>query len=208
MTAQMLSLQARQLSCVRDDRVLFSGLDFSVPSGQVLLIEGPNGSGKTSLLRILTGLRRPEQGELLWCGEPVEALSAVFYQDVAYVGHMNGMKEDLSVEENLKFSQALSVAVLGIDEALCKVGLSGYQDMPVRYLSAGQRRRLALARLLCTRKRLWILDEPFTSLDKASIKMFEGYIENHVEQGGIVVMTSHHDTSLPQSLLQIIRLQS
>ncbi len=201
-------LEARQLSCVRDDRVLFAGLDFKVHGGQVLLIEGPNGSGKTSLLRILTGLRNADHGELFWCGATVEELAAAFYQDVAYVGHMNGMKDDLSVEENLKFAQALAVAALGIDESLQKVGLQGYQDTPIRYLSAGQRRRLALARLLCTRKRLWILDEPFTSLDRASIKMFEGFIEAHVGQGGVVVMTSHHDTGLPEALVKKIELQS
>jgi len=188
--------------------VLFSGLDFAVNGGQVLLIEGPNGSGKTSLLRILTGLRSPDEGELVWCGTAVSELEAVFYQDVAYVGHMNGMKDDLSVEENLKFAQALAIATLGIDEALQKVGLGGYQDTPIRYLSAGQRRRLALARLLCTRKRLWILDEPFTSLDRASIRMFEDYIVAHVAEGGIVIMTSHHDTGLPEQIVQRIELQS
>ncbi|MDP3902455.1 MAG: cytochrome c biogenesis heme-transporting ATPase CcmA [Methylococcaceae bacterium] len=203
-----LFFEARQLSCIRDDRVLFSGLDFAVNGGQVLLIEGPNGSGKTSLLRILTGLRSPDEGELVWCGAAVSELEAVFYQDVAYVGHMNGMKDDLSVEENLKFAQALAIATLGIDEALHKVGLAGYQDTPIRYLSAGQRRRLALARLLCTRKRLWILDEPFTSIDRASIRMFEDYIVAHVAEGGIVIMTSHHDTGLPEQIVQRIELQS
>lgn len=188
--------------------MLFSGLDFAVNGGQVLLIEGPNGSGKTSLLRILTGLRNPDEGELVWCGTAVSELEAVFYQDVAYVGHMNGMKDDLSVEENLKFAQALAIATLGIDEALQKVGLAGYQDTPIRYLSAGQRRRLALARLLCTRKRLWILDEPFTSLDRASIRMFEDYIVAHAFEGGIVIMTSHHDTGLPEQIVQRIELQS
>ncbi|MEQ1528573.1 MAG: cytochrome c biogenesis heme-transporting ATPase CcmA [Methylococcales bacterium] len=208
MNPASVCLEASQLSCVRDDRVLFAELDFKVHGGQVLLIEGPNGSGKTSLLRILTGLRRPEQGELFWGGVMVDELASVYYQDVAYVGHMNGMKDDLSVAENLRYAQALAIAQLSIDEGLQKVGLQGYQDTPIRYLSAGQRRRLALARLLCTRKKLWILDEPFTSLDKASIKMFEGYIQDHVGQGGLVVMTSHHDTNLPDAILQKIYLQS
>ncbi|WP_367154814.1 cytochrome c biogenesis heme-transporting ATPase CcmA [Methylomonas sp. HYX-M1] len=201
-------LEARDLACVRDERVLFSELNFSVGAGQVLLIEGPNGSGKTSLLRILTGLRAPDDGELLWEGVDVLQLAAQFYQDVAYVGHMNGNKEDLSVAENLRFAQKLAVPTLGIDDSLAKVGLQGYQDTPLRYLSAGQRRRLALARLLCTRKRLWILDEPFTSLDRASIRLFEGYIEQHAQQGGIAVLTSHHDVALPASMLQTIELQS
>ncbi|MCX7098583.1 MAG: cytochrome c biogenesis heme-transporting ATPase CcmA [Methylococcales bacterium] len=200
--------EARQLACIRDDRVLFSGLDIQVHGGQVLLIEGPNGSGKTSLLRILTGLRNPDEGELYWCGTAVLELAALFYQDVAYVGHMNGMKDDLSASENLKFTQSLATATLSIDEGLHKVGLDGYQDTPIRYLSAGQRRRLALARLLCTKKRLWILDEPFTSLDKASIMLFESYIEDHVATGGIAIMTSHHDTGLPDHIVQKIELRS
>jgi heme exporter protein A len=206
MPSNSIVFEARQLSCVRDDRVLFANLDFSVRSGQVLLIEGPNGSGKTSLLRILTGLRRPDEGELYWCGTTLESLDSAYYQDIAYVSHGNGLKDDLSVEENLRFARALGESTLSIDEALGKVGLSGYQDTPIRFLSAGQRRRLALARLLCMRKKLWILDEPFTSLDKKSIATFEQFIAEHVADDGIVVMTSHHDTGLPGDIVQKIEL--
>ncbi len=198
--------EARQLSCVRDERVLFADLNFTLCCGQVLLIEGPNGSGKTSLLRILTGLRRPDEGELYWCGSSVEELDAAYYQDVAYVSHGNGLKDDLSVEENLRFARALGKSTLSIDETLAKLGLSGYQDTPIRFLSAGQRRRLALARLLCMKKVLWILDEPFTSLDKNSIALFEIFIQAHVAAQGMVVMTSHHDTGLPAAIVQKIEL--
>jgi heme exporter protein A len=198
-------LEAYQLSCVRDDRMLFSELDFTLNSGQVLLIEGPNGAGKTSLLRILTGFRRAESGHLFWNEELIEN-SIHFYQDTAYIGHNNGLKVALTAQENLRYAQALSSTTLSIDEAMMQVGLDGYQDTLVRLLSAGQQRRLALARLLCTHKPLWILDEPFTSLDRASIQLFEQFIETHANLGGLVIMTSHHETQLPHTLMQKIQL--
>ncbi|MEI7839205.1 MAG: cytochrome c biogenesis heme-transporting ATPase CcmA [Methylococcaceae bacterium] len=200
-------LEARQIACQRDNRTLFSGLNFYLHSGQILLIEGVNGAGKTSLLRILTGLRQPDEGELFWNNESIQDLAAAFYRDVAYIGHNNGLKDTLTAQENLQYAQALAVPTLSIDEALQQVQLNGYQNTPVRYLSAGQRRRLALARLLCTHKTLWILDEPYTSLDKSSIQMVEHLIIKHVKQGGMVVMTSHHETHLPETLVQKIELR-
>jgi heme exporter protein A len=198
-------LEARQLSCIRDERLLFSELDFTLMSGQVLLIEGANGAGKTSLLRILTGFRKPDSGDLFWNDEAIDDTQE-FYQDTAYIGHNNGLKDTLTAEENLRYAQALATTTLTIDDAMEQVGLNGYQETLVRFMSAGQRRRLALARLLCTHKPLWILDEPFTSLDRASIKLFEKFIETHAHQGGLVIMTSHHDTSIPHTLLQKIHL--
>lgn len=199
-------LEAQQLSCSRDERVLFSELSFTLNSGQVLLIEGANGAGKTSLLRILTGFRKPDTGDLFWNDDAIDDDTQEFYQDTAYIGHHNGLKDTLTAEENLHYAQALASTALTIDNALEQVGLDGYQQTLVRFMSAGQRRRLALARLLCTRKALWILDEPFTSLDRASIKLFEKFIETHVSQGGLVIMTSHHNTSIPRTLLQKIHL--
>jgi heme exporter protein A len=198
-------LEARQLCCIRDERVLFSELNFTLSNGQVLLIEGANGAGKTSLLRILTGFRKPDVGDLFWNNEIIDDTQE-FYQDTAYIGHNNGLKDTLTAEENLRYAQALAITTLTIDDALEQVGLNGYQETLVRFMSAGQRRRLALARLLCTHKPLWILDEPFTSLDRASIKLFEKFIETHANQGGLVIMTSHHDTSIPHTLLQKIHL--
>jgi heme exporter protein A len=170
-----------------------------------LLIEGRNGAGKTSLLRILTGFRKPESGDLFWSDERIDDTQE-FYQDTAYIGHNNGLKDTLTAEENLRYAQSLAITTLSIDNAMEQVGLNGYQETLVRFMSAGQRRRLALARLLCTHKPLWILDEPFTSLDRASIKLFEQFIETHANQGGLVIMTSHHDTSIPHALLQKIHL--
>lgn len=198
-------LEARELSCIRDERTLFNNLNFTLTSGQVLLIEGANGAGKTSLLRILTGFRKSDEGDLFWNDEAIDDTQA-FYQDTAYIGHNNGLKDTLTAEENLRYAQALAITALTIDDAMEQVGLSGYQETFVRFMSAGQKRRLALARLLCTHKPLWILDEPFTSLDRASIKLFEKFIETHANQGGLVIMTSHHDTSIPHTLLQKIHL--
>ncbi len=198
-------LEARELSCIRDERVLFSDLNFTLKSGQILLIEGRNGAGKTSLLRILTGFRKSESGDLFWNDERIDDTQE-FYQDTAYIGHNNGLKDTLTAEENLRYAQSLAITTLSIDNAMEQVGLNGYQETLVRFMSAGQRRRLALARLLCTHKPLWILDEPFTSLDRASIKLFEQFIETHANQGGLVIMTSHHDTSIPHTLLQKIHL--
>ena len=198
-------LEARELSCIRDERVLFSELNFTLTSGQVLLIEGRNGAGKTSLLRILTGFRKSDAGDLFWNDELIDDTQE-FYQDTAYIGHNNGLKDTLTAQENLHYAQSLAISTLTIDDALEQVGLNGYQETFVRFMSAGQKRRLTLARLLCTHKPLWILDEPFTSLDRASIKLFEKFIENHANQGGLVIMTSHHDTSIPHTLLQKIHL--
>jgi heme exporter protein A len=177
-TSSMAHLRARDLSCTRDDRALFSGLDFSVNAGEVLLLEGDNGSGKTSLLRILCGFREPDNGNISWCGEAIP--HSRYYSDMAYVGHMDGIKKELTVLENLKLHLALGEpGRMTINEALAKVRLTGYEDTLVQALSAGQKRRLSLARLLITHNVLWILDEPFTSLDKLGISLVEGLMAEH-----------------------------
>ncbi|WAR43075.1 cytochrome c biogenesis heme-transporting ATPase CcmA [Methylomonas rapida] len=195
------------LACGRDDRLLFSGLSFGLRPGQVLLLEGSNGSGKTTLLRTLCGFREADEGEIRWCGQLLEESS--YYADMAYVGHAEGIKKELTVLENLRFALALSQpGHYGIDEALQKVQLAGYDDNPVHTLSAGQKRRLSLARLLITHNILWILDEPFTSLDRQGIDLIETLIDAHVKQGGMVILTSHHDLSLHHIGLQRIHLDS
>lgn len=198
------SLEGKGLSCIRDDRVLFEQLAFEVISGQVLLLEGKNGSGKTSLLRILCGFREPDSGEIHWCGD---AIDSGFYAEMAYVGHLDGIKKELTVLENLKMSLALSRAgTYSIDQALAKVHLTGYDDVLVQALSAGQKRRLSLARLLITENVLWILDEPFTSLDKQGIALIETLMIEHCANGGMIVLTSHHDIALHDVDVQRINL--
>ena len=198
-------LEGTGLSCIRDDRVLFENLAFELVSGQVLLLEGKNGSGKTSLLRILCGFREPDSGELHWCGETIN--DSQFYAQMAYVGHLDGIKKELTVLENLKMSLALSSpGRYSINEALTKVHLAGYDDVLVQALSAGQKRRLSLARLLITENSLWILDEPFTSLDKQGIALIETLMTEHCACGGMIVLTSHHDIELHGVDVQRINL--
>ena len=198
-------LQGEDLSCTRDDRELFTNLSFSVHPGQVLLLEGNNGSGKTSLLRIICGFREPDTGAVSWCGEEIP--HSQYYSDMAYVGHMDGIKKELTVLENLRLSLALSQpGKLTIQQALEKVQLVGYDDTLIQALSAGQKRRLSLARLLTTHNILWILDEPFTSLDKQGIALIESLMAEHCANGGMMVMTSHHDVNLQGVDVHRIRL--
>ncbi len=198
-------LAGSDLSCIRDDRTLFSGLHFTVHSGQTLLLEGKNGSGKTSLLRILCGFREPDAGQVLWGGMDIN--DTAYYADMAYVGHLDGIKKELTVAENLSVALALAQAgTYTIGQALARVQLAGYDDTLVQTLSAGQKRRLSLARLLITKKRLWILDEPFTSLDKQGIALIETLMAEHCASGGMIVLTSHHDLNLHGVNVQRIHL--
>ncbi len=200
-------LQINNLACIRDDRVLFEHLNLSLAAGQMLLVEGHNGSGKTSLLRILTGLKLADEGEVLWKGVSIERLTADYYEQVSYVGHHDGVKRELTCLENLRLVQAMGTpSDLDLDAVLDRVNLYRYGDTLMGSLSAGQKRRLALARLFATQSILWILDEPFTSLDKSSMGHFETMFEQHLAQGGIVVMTSHHDIAMQNTEIQRLNL--
>ena len=153
-------LQIQDLSCIRDDRLLFEHLNLTLDAGQMLLVEGRNGSGKTSLLRILTGLKLADAGDILWQGESINQLGADYYESVNYVGHHDGVKRELTCLENLRLVQAMGrPADIDLDDALERINLYRYGDTAVGNLSAGQKRRLALARLLVTEASLWILDE-------------------------------------------------
>lgn len=200
------ALSAHNLSCIRDDRLLFEGLNFALKAGDLLQIEGHNGSGKTSLLRILCGLSLPEDGEVCWYGESIENKRSEYYAALNYVGHFHGVKGELTAQENLRVAQSFSAKPLEVDldEVLAKIGLRGFEDVPSRALSAGQRRRVGLARLLLNDTKVWVLDEPFTSLDKAGIQMVEDLLHAHADKGGIAVLTSHHPIRSEQ--LQQVRL--
>jgi len=208
-TREDIRLDAEELAITRGDRALFEDLSFSLEPGHLLQVEGANGSGKTTLLRILSGLTRPAAGCVRWCGRPVERDLPAYFSDLSYVGHLPGVKEELTPLENLAFSHALGRARAAVtaEAALERVGLPEVcEEVPCRKLSAGQRRRVALARLLMTDARLWILDEPFTALDKGGRRMVEGLLAEHVAAGGMAVITTHHAMDLGESTVQHLYL--
>ena len=192
-------LAAEDLACRRGDRLLFSGLGFSLPAGESLLVEGHNGSGKTSLLRILCGLSRPAEGEVRWRGSAIHSMGEEFNAELLYIGHLNAVKEELSGFENLMLAARLRGEAVTPDaclDALARMGLAGLQELPAAMLSQGQRRRLALSRLLLSRVPLWILDEPYSALDRKAVAQMKGTIEGHLADGGSVVMVTHQDVPL------------
>jgi heme exporter protein A len=199
-------LEARALAFHRQDEPVFGPLDFTLDVGELTLIEGDNGSGKTTLMRILTGLLRPEEGELFWRGEPLtwDRCSG----EVVFLGHQLGLKAELSARENLRFAIGLHGhrEHSHIDEALARVGLAGYEDEPVRKLSAGQKKRVALARLLLIPAALWLLDEPYANLDRTGIELVNGLLESHVTHGGSALVTSHGAVQFHGGEPQRIRL--
>jgi heme exporter protein A len=203
-------LAVKNLSCERDERVLFRQLSFAIAPSEVLQIEGKNGSGKTSLLRILCGLSSNFEGDIEWKNQPVDDVREDFYGSMLYVGHLAGVKAALSPEENLHWMTRLAPHLnkMTIHEALEKVGLYGFEDVPCHTLSAGQQRRVGLARLYLSTATLWILDEPFTALDKKGVAEKEALIAQHVHTGGAVILTTHHDLHIPNKTVRKINLSA
>ncbi len=203
-------LEASDLEATRGDAVLFSGLGFTLAPGALLHVTGANGSGKTSLLRALCGLLLPSAGEVRWRGENVRRLREEYWKCLAWVGHADALKEDLTAEENLAMSCAL--AGLGAPAgrgraALESFGLGARARLPVRALSQGQRRRAALARLaLSSTLPLWILDEPFAALDMAAVELVRSLAGQHLAGGGMIVITSHQEVGIAAASQSAISL--
>ncbi len=199
-------LEVVDLECYRGDNLLFTGLNLELRETQLMQIEGANGSGKTSLLRILAGLSRPSEGEVRWEGLDILKHRAAYFSQMAYLGHALGVKSELSPLENLKIALALTGASFDEDAvygALDHAGLQGREDIPARSLSAGQKQRIALARLLACRAKLWIMDEPFTALDVFGVGLLRDVLEDHLAQGGMVVLTSHQAVEIKGDVVKL-----
>ncbi|HEY0664560.1 MAG TPA: cytochrome c biogenesis heme-transporting ATPase CcmA [Gallionella sp.] len=187
-------LEVRNLACSRGDHRLFSGLDFTLHPGQIMQVQGENGSGKTSLLRTLCGFLMPDEGDIFWGGAPIRELEEEYYAEMLYLGHHNGVKDELSALENLRISAGLSGTRLDEKEvvaALRRLGLKGRELLPAKVLSQGQRRRVALARLLVSDAKLWVLDEPLAALDVAAVSFIQEVIAGHLARQGMVIFTTH-----------------
>ena len=203
-------LEVSQLTAIRYERILFESLSFTINSGELVQIEGRNGTGKTTLLRIVTGLGDRDSGEIFWNGENIESNRDAYHQDLLFLGHQTGVKRELTAYENLRFYLNIHsrkpVDKETIYSALMKVGLVGREDVPVAQLSAGQQRRVALARLWLSDHKLWILDEPLTAIDKQGVKVLESLFLSHAEDGGIVILTTHQDMFADNPKLRKIKL--
>ena len=203
-------LAASQIECVRGNRRLFRDLSFRLEAHQALRVRGENGSGKTSLLRIVAGLSPAESGSVSWNDGNIHTLGEDYLRDLLFLGHSNGLKDDLSPVENLRYALALAGVVADepdLRESLAEQGLDAIADLPVKLLSQGQKRRVALTRLsFSAEKPLWILDEPFTALDAAAEERLARTITKQSHRGGMVMFTTHQEVALPGSAMRSLDL--
>src|SRR5574343_154100 len=204
-----LMLEADNLECVRGERRLFAGLGFKLEAGELLYLQGKNGAGKTSLLRMIIGLLPPEAGEIRWKGKSIRRNGDDFRADLCYLGHLNAIKEELTPLENLLASAHRADETLSEDDALDaleQVGLAGREDLACKYLSQGQKRRVALARLVKERRPLWVLEEPCVAIDVAAVCWLAHIISGHLQRGGLAVMTTHQLVGIPAGTVRELKL--
>ena len=205
-----MALEASRLACERGERTLFSNLDFTLEAGALLHVAGENGSGKTSLLRIVCGLSTPAAGELRWHGQPIRKVREDYWRQLIYIGHANALKDDLTALENLHFASTLAGMEAdnsGASTALDRFGVAHCAHLPARVLSQGQRRRVALARLaLAPHGGLWVLDEPFSALDVNAVEHLRQLIAAQIAGGGMVILTTHQDIEIVAAVHLTVRL--
>lgn len=203
-------LEAVELECVRGERTLFSQLDFRVEPGTLLRVAGPNGTGKTSLLKLVCGLLSPAAGEIRWQGESIRRLHEEYRRHLLYLGHLPAVKDDLTVLENLHVACAVAgrpVTDAAARAALAELGLDGFEDTHARFLSQGQRRRIGLARLFVSgAARLWVLDEPFTALDVHGVARLTALVGSHVSAGNMVMLTTHQEAAIAAPRTEVVEL--
>lgn len=200
-------IKAIQLTCVRNKRQLFAPISFELTSGEILIIEGANGAGKSSLLRLLSGIATPASGDIHWQGHSIYHSLYHYVSELNYLGHQNGLKPGLTVNENLVLAQQLNLPeslqkeslLLTLTTKLAQFKLTPYRNTLIQHLSAGQKRRLALLKCFWLKKPLWILDEPLSSLDKETQSIFLTELKNHLEKGGIAIISSHHTLAFPSA---------
>jgi heme exporter protein A len=206
--AHFSGVSARDIHVWRGDRHVLRGLSVEVSAGQGMHVAGSNGAGKTTLLRVLAGLLTPEQGSVNWQGWPIFAHFDEYAATIAYLGHSDALKADFTARENLAHEIGLRrpVATAELDDALARVGLAACRDLPARVLSAGQRRRLAMARVMLTAAPFWILDEPFTNLDHAGVQLLSGVIAEQLDAGGAAIIASHQPPAIPRHVASCLDL--
>lgn len=201
------TLSAENLTLIRGERCLFEGLGFAVKSGELLILEGRNGCGKTSLMRAIAGMLSLETGEVFWNQTPVRQQRQEFHGSLVWLAHRTGLKGDLNMLENLHFERSLRQQSAGDAESVyVRLGIERLRKLPLRSLSAGQQRRVALARLLLNDAVLWILDEPFTALDMAAVDLLQQVIRAHLDKGGMVVLTTHQEVPLTSGQVKRLKL--
>ncbi len=202
-------LEVSNLACSRGDHRLFSGLSFNLHFGQIMQVQGANGSGKTSLLRTLCGFIMPDEGAIAWCGKNIRDLDDAYHDEILYLGHLNAIKDELNALENLLISAGLAGIELEEKEALAalrRMGLRGREMLPAKVLSQGQRRRVALARLLVSDAKLWILDEPLTALDVGAVALIQELIAERLARQGMVIFTTHQPLHVAGMEMRILSL--
>lgn len=202
-------LEVVDLVCVRGERRLFQDLNFKLEPGELIYVQGPNGSGKTTLLRTVCGLALPESGEVRWKGESIRRLGEDYHRDMAYVGHLNGVKDELTAYENLRVMGRLQGAAadgVRAEAALKRLELTACAELPGKALSQGQKRRVALCSLLLVPKALWIMDEPFNALDVKAVGMIQGVLSEHLDNGGMAVLTTHQEVEIIGHRARHVRL--